>query len=282
MLVWMVFASALVAMAFWQAQVTVAQEAAARNKALPPPVRTRHAIRPPPVAFTGDPVADYIARCEKGLTDQEIGWILEDFHNAGLDLDIMGMSHSDDEYAPLRTAQHHWYHDALVDGLRLNPSQSDQVAANLFKLFVAAKSTFDKAVLEGLPSSEMRGVETYARFAEPLIWIIGGGDLENFYIREPYQPWNLCTLTSAQQDITWKKSADAPKSSVSPPSPLQPRFQNSMPFGTAGTGGRVPGFFEEVDSLLPILTLQKLAVAENPFDEFGELIPNIRHLHPAQ
>ncbi len=268
----MIFAIAIVGLAFWQAQVAAADDAAAKHKTLPPPVKTKRAVRPSAAVFSGDVVADYVARCEKGMTDHEIGWILEDFKNAGIDSNGLKSDTPLEQLLAIRLRQHRWYHDALVDGLRLDAGQSAQVKAMLAGVLESTKNDYKISSNQSLNPP----------VAIPLAWMIGGGDLENFYIREPYQPWNLCILKSAQQDLTWNISTKTPNSSVSPPSPLLHRFQNSMPFGTADTGGKVPGFFEEADCLLPILVIQKLAVAENPFEEFDELLPNIRRLHPAQ
>src|SRR6478672_404053 len=214
MLVWMVFASALVGMAFWQAQVAAAQEAAAKNKALPPPAKTRHATRPAPVVFTGDPAADYIARCEKGLTDQEIGWIIEDFTNAGLAVDLLGpnfvhrtrdeLTGRQKEFLDRRAAQYRWYHDALVDGLRLNPTQSSQAVEKLNESFDLAKASFDEAFNAPLSSHEEIEWETTAA-SKPMEKLITG---RSWVFDEKLMPWSICSLTPAHEKLTWKSWMD--------------------------------------------------------------------------
>ena len=144
-LVWMVFATAIVGIAFWQAQITLAKEIAAKNKVLPPPPKTRHAVRPAAATFTGDPVADYLDRCKKGLTDQEIGWIIEDFQNAGLAFYHFNETAPDPFIIAYRAAQIRWYHDLLVDGFRLSPEQSAQASVKLRQLHEKDTAEFQQA-----------------------------------------------------------------------------------------------------------------------------------------
>lgn len=191
--IWLVFAMAMVCVGFWQAQIAVAKEAQARNKTLPPPLKTRHAIRPAPANLVIDPVADYIARCEKGMTDQEIGWIVEDFRNAGLGLGIR--TASPEEYFKQRNAQHQWYRDALTEGLILTPDQAKQAASKIGALFEQAKAEFLTSI-EAAPKPFQTNGRWYqvtnADMIRPLI------NAETWLQNPDYSPESLCSLTPEQ------------------------------------------------------------------------------------
>jgi hypothetical protein len=55
--IWLLLAFFLTFAGFWQAKVVVAQDSHPQHRQLPPPAKTKLAIRPPPEAFTGDVVA---------------------------------------------------------------------------------------------------------------------------------------------------------------------------------------------------------------------------------
>ena len=208
-LAWIVCATGVMGVAIWQAQVSIVQDIKSRIQTLPPPLKSRHAIRPVQVPWTGDPVADYFARCENGLTDQKIGWIIEDFKGAGLDAEITDQ-HSWEELFTSRTAQHRWYHDALVDGLRLSAEQSTEATEKLNELFDLAKANFVEA--SGKPKiKEINGIWKDTNdgltddFTRSSTWLKNRNDpFDQQVIDLAYQPWNLCNLTPGQQEITWK------------------------------------------------------------------------------
>ena len=250
-LVWMIFATCVVGLAFWQAQVTVAQEMAARHKVLPQPAKTRHAIRSAPAIFTDDPVFDYIARWEKGITDREIGWIIEDFQMAGLDFDWQNPRTTVADLVTLRTSQHRWYREALVDALRLSPEQSAQVAAKLDELLDKAKADFMRARETLYIEDETDG--TASPFVNPDEWL-RNDDPFNGSISLSFQPWNLCQLMPEQQDIL--SNTEQSESSTS-------------------------GFLGWNTSPLPKVESHPL---KDPISAPGvkEQIAHIRALHPAQ
>jgi hypothetical protein len=139
-LIWMVCATLITGLAIWQAQVAVTQDRRADQVALPPPVKTRHAERSPNLSVSGDVVANYQARQEKGLSDREIGWILEDFKAARLDLGYRMATR--EEYLAQRQAQDRWYRDAFVEGWNLSEPQAAQVSLKLTDLYDSAKADF--------------------------------------------------------------------------------------------------------------------------------------------
>lgn len=182
--------------AVWQAQVAAAKDAQVSHKTPPPPEKTRHAVRPAPANLSVDPVADYIARSEKGMTDQEIGWALEDFRYAGLDLGIRVASPED--YFKQRNAQHRWYCDAIAKGLILTPAQTKQAAGKIGPLFEQAKTEFLKSI-EAAPKPFQANGRWYqitnADMIRPLI-------TAETWLRNPdYSPENLCSLTPEQMRL---------------------------------------------------------------------------------
>lgn len=291
-LVWMIFATCVVGLAFWQAQVTVAKEMAARRKVLPQPAKTRHAIRPAPLTFTGDPAADYIARSEKGITDREIGWIVEDFQIAGL-AEPIAENATPAQLLSYRAAQQRWYHDALVDGLRLSPEQSAQAAAKLSELFDTAKANFIEAI-NARPQVEQvngnwrmndRSEKAMQNLTTASLWLI---DQESAFM-----PWNLCSLTPAQEKLTWKKwmedrkkNADRPVSAEKIDSilentlndPLISHLLDGLTLTTPLPDGSVL-----VDAILPFpRPFKALPKTSPPPDESKKLPGHFQILHPAQ
>lgn len=299
---WIVCATLVMGVAWWQAQLAVERDARARHQTLPPPLKTRYGIRPEVMPWAGDPVADYIARCEKGLTDQKIGWIIEDFQNAGLDVGMAGRMTQKEIFA-FRNAQHRWYNDALVDGLRLNSEQSAEVTEKLGELFDSAKADYIEAT-GGPQFAEINGIwkdtngGLIADFTSASVWLKNKSDpLDAPATNHSYQPWNLCSLTPDQEEITWKRwlkiawnetARDQEKSSPPPdaetikkrgiPEFLLPDPSNSRKDYLIKTDFIVANF------IFPFLSLQKFPyTGDDPFDKSGwPLLAKVRLLHPAQ
>jgi hypothetical protein len=181
---WFALAFLVTLAAVWQAQVAVAREVIARNQP-PPPAKTRHAVRPTTAA---SPVLDYATRKKQGLTDREIGWIVEDFQSAGLDLGIRAAPQ--EEYLAQRRAQDRWYRDALVEAWALTPDQSTQVTAKLAELYDQAKADFIEALAAGPQPVEVNGQWYIITSAEPIHRLIDANRrLED--ANSPFMPWNL-------------------------------------------------------------------------------------------
>jgi len=303
----MIFATALVGLAFWQAQVAAADDAAARHKTLPPPGKTKRAARSPATPFHGDPAADYIARCEKGITDREIIWIIEDFQNAGLAMDLLGkdffhrtrdeLTGRQKEFFDRRAAQFHWYHDALVDGLRLNPAQSSQVSKTLSKSLDLAKAEFDETFNAPLSSHERDAEVEWETTAasKPMEKLITGKSW--IFDEKLIMPWDLCSLTLAQEKLTWKSWVDKTseeKSTIENQGeaaigkahdPLSRILPYPLQLGELGSTHLLPPvYFLWPNLILPFLNQQKFLPIEDllenqPADVF---LAEIRALHPAQ
>jgi hypothetical protein len=189
--VWMTGATLITGLALWQSQVALTQDRRAAEAAPPPPVRTRHAERTTPERPAGDPVANYLARQEKGLSDREIRWIVDDFKSAGLDLGLRAATR--EEYLAQRQAQDRWYRDALVDGWCLDAAQTAQVTLKLADLTDLAKADFIEALNAGPRAFQSNGQWfrfTSSELIERLVGFLRRITAEG----SASLPWNLCKL----------------------------------------------------------------------------------------
>ncbi len=292
--VWVVLITLLALVGIWQTKVTVARELQASvPKTLPPPLKTRFAIRPPPKVFTGNVVEDYIARCNKGLTDQEIGWILEDFRYAGLDYPPADGS-TDEKIIAYHRVQNRWYRDAIVDCLRLTPDQSAEVGRMLAEFLQEVSDAYLHGLVvercEDLTPEDLQSAFRY--------WIFNS---QGSTVRIRIAPTGLFTATAQQQDI-FENSFFAARVEIDPfdselpqkpeiPTTPTPPVDPSLPTLKGKTAATypigedypIPVGFWDADQTFPILKSQQLELLKkglpvNP-DTF---IQNVRHLHPAQ
>jgi hypothetical protein len=296
--VWLALALLLTFAGFWQAKVAVNHDTQVLHPELPPPAKTKRALRTPATPFTGDVVADYITRCEKGTTDQEIRWILEDFRNAGLDFDWRDRTVAIEEAFHRRATQHRWYHDALVDGLRLSREQSAEVNTHLNQLLER-----EKVDLIGPTNSTHRDrkidneklSESVRDLATPTLWA---------FSTEVCMPWKLATLLPAQGEITWKKWLESDEDEKlksfdqdrGPSNPDNESLSFLMPYPMKIFGGMgqadllLPYDFQPANGIFPFLKNQRFTMNEvgDPFPSSpAESYPpdplvNVRILHPAQ
>jgi hypothetical protein len=259
---WIVIATATLAAAVWQATHLAYEEIKAYAPASPP-LRTRHAIRAVSSPWLFHPLTDYVGRCQKGLTEREIRWIIQDFKNAGLDLGIREVS--PETCFALRKAQHRWYRSALVDGLRLSPEQSGQVTENLAMYLQQAETDL----------TQNPTAEAMAEFVSTKDWL--GDDAPVL------EPWTLCTLTPEQQTITQPSiRADASGYSLTavrtPFATFQTfHFQKSTP----------PPQFISACRVFPFTRQQAFTSPPNPLDTRTDqsaetLVSQVRCLHPGQ
>lgn len=199
---WFALAFLVTLAAVWQAQVTVAREVIARNQPPPPPVKTRRAVRP---TAQEAPAVNYATRKKQGLTDREIGWIVEDFQNAGLDLGIRAAPKED--YLAQRRAQDRWYRDALVEAWSLTPEQSAQMTAKLAELYDQAKADFIEALAAGPQPVEVNGQWYIITSSEPMHRLIDAKRrLDD--ANSPFMPWNLGEIAVKPDDLPNPISVD--------------------------------------------------------------------------
>lgn len=178
-LFWCLLAVFVGLLALWQTKVLLADGGnGARGQApLPPPEKTKHASRSPDAGFQGSPVASYIAKCREGVTDQEIRWALEDFHNAGLD-QVPAEKAPLEDLIKFGQIRNRWYLESLVQGLHLSPEQEAQARKNL------------ATVLE--PHIGESHSATYL-----------------FFLVTSAASWKICELTPEQSLIGWQRIQNA-------------------------------------------------------------------------
>lgn len=295
---WILIAFLMLGIAAWQVQLTLARDAAAKNAPLPPPLKTRHATRPAATTFNGDPVADYIARCGKGIADQEIRWIIKDFKIAELDVEWRNPELTEQRILQLITRQQKWYVGSLKDGLRLDSVQTLKASESLGKIFHAAADEFiaerkKSASPEFGPIPTVRERDGFAR--------LPGAPSGGIFPAPPFMPWKLCDLTVGQKRITWNgwyQSLEEKQvmelEHVSPPKLAKltggPEFQLAEPGGSITANTPAPNWAMFPDLILPILKQQELTRPARTDDPFAQpsppntetLLSNIRRLHPAQ
>ncbi len=273
-MIWLVFATLMLTTAIWQAQVAAAKDAQASHKTPPPPAKTRHAIRPTPAVFSGDAVTHYANRIKKGITDQEIGWIVEDFKNAGLDLGIRVAT--SEEYLTQRKAQDLWYHDALVEAWSLTPEQSAQVTAKLAELFEQAKADFLQALAASPNSFKQNGKNFQIISAGPIHQLITA-NLRFQPESTTFLPWNLCTLPD--HDDPRRRENDSASSGI-----LQQKYQSVVLDEPILLPTSIPDLLS-VDRLMPLLPPLPEPPEKEPTPlthQENELLAKFYKLHPAQ
>lgn len=122
---------------------------------------------------SADPVAAYLDRAKRGMSDQEIRWIVDDFRGAGLDQPPAVLTAESIE--TFRKKQIQWYLQTLQEGLRLTSSQQEMARAT------AADLPFTPGGIGFLPL-----------------------DVSAWLPLNDYAPWNLCSLTPEQESLTLK------------------------------------------------------------------------------
>jgi hypothetical protein len=170
------------------------------QKAKTAPTKLRSDGRAPTgrVLPSTDPIAAYLERAKRGMTDQEIRWMIEDFQAAGLDEEEHSLE------GTLRAKQQLWYLEALTEALQLSQEQRAQAKTKMDTMRVAEFELLEKEFEEeaaNYPNShpDVRTAleSTYLAVVSKANW------LEN----DDYAPWNLCDLSKEQLQLTlhrWK------------------------------------------------------------------------------
>lgn len=276
-MLWMLLGVAVLGLAFWQARVTVEREKK-QALALPaPPTHTHSAGR-----ASWEPVnviADFEAQAKKGMTDEQILFIIQDFKDAGLASPPDKVSH---EY---EKTQHRWYHRILKHWLNLSRDQSNEAARSLSDLL-------------SKPSSDDLSVDPFQ------IGFFYYGDSRIGQITE-YQPWKLCALTPEQSALTWKNWIEHGYSLDEDFTLLSRSSKYNSELHSKATGAplfspllKLHGEFDRCARLIPFLQDQKIFNSEAPLetpnltpdDPFESPTPEstnrfreaLHRLHPAQ
>ena len=246
---------------------------------------------------TVDVVEDYLARCKKGMTAQEVRWIVEDFQRAGLGEGpgslaalISGemqagdpVMNADSKSKVLEMAldlgrrQRNWYGATLDGVLQLNQQQKLEVRAKLQLALEAdrKKSEEDWDSLEAALRREspspfddaLDGLQVVAELAIATRWI--DHDL--------YAPWKLTALTEEQLSITnYDEIEDADEARV----PLGRGWMRPV---LPADGKRV-GDWPQVSMSREAMVLP--LTPDQKFPQFGEEVLDplweAKLMHPAQ
>ncbi len=177
-----------------------------------------------------DVVEDYLARCKRGMTAQEVRWIVEDFQRAGLDWGEGGLSQRiagilkqsregpfpdlypqsdaqlEELVLKLGQRQRAWYASALKDGLRLDHQQIFSTIERLDSLLDEDLDSNQKAISEiKREAEEIGGVERLDGRALMIIGELVAKDVvvpDQWLLRDDYAPWKLCDLKAEQEAVT--------------------------------------------------------------------------------
>jgi hypothetical protein len=238
---------------------------------------------------TLDVVEDYLARCRKGMTAQEVRWIVEDFQRAGLDAEIWIAK--PEEYAALRRAQHSWYLDLLAEGLVLSNDQRLSASKELDVLLSEALERFGGELAEKASAVVEHNGKSFRVVESGLINRMISA--ERWLADERYAPWELCELTKDQLRLTWfgwvnsRRTAE-PDSLIYEPD--MPWFDDRMVAGgPTEDGGWTIGDFPTGDaptaingagSILPFVSRQRFIKGD--VVGVGPLEAQAMGCHPAQ
>jgi hypothetical protein len=171
-----------------------------------------------------DVVEDYLARCKKGMTAQEVRWIVEDFQRAvdpGIEIGaILGEAYDPKEgnsgfpalapatkdrfellLAELGRQRRAWYATTLADGLQLSASQKSELNSRLNALLEEDLRNFRTAWIEYEKEVGKKGALPYYQMG--IEGFFGGVVLPSDWLaRDDYAPWKLCDLSPEQEAVT--------------------------------------------------------------------------------
>ena len=140
---------------------------------------------------------EYLMKAKRGMTEDEVRWVVEDFVALGLDVEYPE-DKTAEGYLALRKARENWYLAALVSGLRLTDEQEREARKRMGVLREKDYAEFVE-YLDGLKSFEHEGKE---------MKVFDGGkaralmDADQWMNHEGYSPWELCLLSKDQLAVT--------------------------------------------------------------------------------
>jgi hypothetical protein len=234
----------------------------------------RGKIRP-----SSDPVAAYLARAKRGMTEQEIRRIIRDFEA----IETTKTSWSEGDLRDFREKQNEWYLAALSEALSLTSAQKRAARASL-------KESLDQALnslAEKEDGSTVPSAVTWSRIIfVSTMWLKA----------DEFAPWNLCELTDAQSALTleaeWRNQVKAAQNiqgnylqdptwfarlSVSMKEPFFGSVFAYEPGSTMMTmPGTIPGGMIDIPTTFRLTPDQKLA------DHPNDMLAQVKILHPAQ
>jgi hypothetical protein len=175
---------------------------APKAKAAPTKLRSEGRESIGRVLQSTDPIAAYLERAKRGMTDQEIRWMIEDFQTAGLD------GNKRLEKGDLPAKQQLWYLEALSEALQLSPEQKAQARAKMDALLAADLSEIEKKAEEENPhyTSSSPGLRNWLKST----YLTPEGK-PSWLFEDKFAPWNICRLAEGQDRLTLHRWYDAEK-----------------------------------------------------------------------
>ena len=267
--------------------------------------------RVPEVALT-DVQADYRARCARGMTKDEIRWILQDFEKSGIAQELVplrdisakvlhpepGERATIAERELLRKAtltmakrEREWFGDALAEGLMLDPGQKLEMKQRLADAYAEDAKQFDQ-----VEAAIRRVDELVANKEEPNEQELGeisqllGGEVRHVIMayfsiataqmwlgEEAYAPWNLCQLKADQLAVTNHDHVSAQHGENA-----EAGWLMFTPETDGGEAIRFPRFLDGTSAILPFTAKQNFPSDENDVPVEEKSIEVLTKLHPAQ
>jgi hypothetical protein len=152
------------------------------------------------VKRTKNPRDEFEAARKRGMTEEEVRWVVEDFLETGI-LDWESVGVPLDQLTKRRDKEYEWYLGILVEGFGLTRQQRKEAENALEKIKEADSEHFlavMKSAKEYLTHKDPFAEESELRTRVPgdlvrgvSIWAQG----------EKISPWNLCTLDEAQKSM---------------------------------------------------------------------------------
>lgn len=162
------------------------------------PLVTKHSIRSSAAPLTEEAVREkFSAARKRGITRQEVGWIVEDFAAAGLNRELPE-SLTVDGYMRLRLQRQKWYLDLLTSGFDLTKEQKFQMDTSLR---IQAKNDLSNFTdfLEKASKFESKGKQFIVFDGSKGRLLI---DAEQWLENSERAPWNLVKLSKEQMEMT--------------------------------------------------------------------------------
>ncbi len=164
---------------------------------------------------------------EEGMTDREVRWIAEDFLALGLDQDHPGGMTGPD-YLAARRRRGEWFAKAVEQAYSLSNEQSAEMRESI-RAMEDGEYVKLREYLDGRKSFEHEGRQYMVVSAGELRKF---SDAEQWLGTEGYQPWNLCTLTPEQTELTWQAESGSKRDEMN----FDLSFKDLLPDGSVEIG----------------------------------------------
>lgn len=139
---------------------------------------------------------------KRGLTDLEVRWIVEDFHELGYS-ELKRKGGKLNEFRGFRSRAWQWYSDLLAEGFGFTGEQERRVSKRLQEMSGNDFSTQLKVFANLMPDPS-QDVRITPENMELMGILLGTG----VWLRwQKYEAWELCELSDDQMEIGWGKIA---------------------------------------------------------------------------